>query len=448
MENPPSLAIVPQPESSPDVKQPNEAEDVHNEAQKASITPYPQDVFGNEEHAEIRYKVLTWWQCSILMVAETISLGVLALPRAVASLGLAPALSVLLGLGAVATYTGYVIAQLKWKYPHVSSAADAGQLLFGKAGRAVFFWSNMMYLVFIMASHLLTFTVAMNTITRHATCSIIFGVVGLVISCLLAIPRTLERMTWLSFVSFASIIAAVLTTMIAVGIRNTPPPIKATTETNLVSGFTAAANIVFSFSSHNTFFTIISELRDPRDFPKSLALLQSLDMTIYVIAAVVSYCYTGKDVPSPALGAAEPLISRIAYGIALPTHSTDHHRRSHHGHIACKSIYVRVFAGTDRMHKRDLVAVGSWVAIALGVWIAAWIIASAIPVFNNLLSLIVSIFASWFSFGLPGIFWLWMNRGRWFASARKTALTVLNIFCICIAIILCGLGLYTSGKAI
>jgi hypothetical protein len=42
-------------------------------------------------------------------------------------------------------------------------------------------------------------------------------------------------------------------------------------------------------------------------------------MTIYVVAAVVIYCYTGRDVPSPALGAAGPLISRISYGIALPT---------------------------------------------------------------------------------------------------------------------------------
>lgn len=59
------------------------------------------------------------------------------------------------------------------------------------------------------------------------------------------------------------------------------------------------------------------------------------------------------------------------------------------GHIACKSIYTRVFAGTDRMHKRDMMAVGSWIGIALGLWIVAWIIAEAIPVFSNLLSLMV-----------------------------------------------------------
>jgi hypothetical protein len=42
------------------------------------------------------------------------------------------------------------------------------------------------------------------------------------------------------------------------------------------------------------------------------------------------------------------------------------------------------------MHKRDFTAVGSWVGIAAGLWLVAWIIAEAIPVFNNLLSLIVS----------------------------------------------------------
>lgn len=60
-------------------------------------------------------------------------------------------------------------------------------------------------------------------------------------------------------------------------------------------------------------------------------------------------------------------------------------------HVAAKSIYIRIFAGTDRMHKRDFAAVGSWVGIAAALWLLAWIIAEAIPVFNNLLSLIVKI---------------------------------------------------------
>jgi hypothetical protein len=32
-----------------------------------------------------------------------------------------------------------------------------------------------------------------NTITNHGTCTIVFGVVGLIISCLAALPRTAEK---------------------------------------------------------------------------------------------------------------------------------------------------------------------------------------------------------------------------------------------------------------
>lgn len=41
------------------------------------------------------------------------------------------------------------------------------------------------------------------------------------------------------------------------------------------------------------------------------------------------------------------------------------------------------------MHKRDLVAIGSWVVLAVCLWIVAAINAEAIPVFSSLLTLIV-----------------------------------------------------------
>jgi hypothetical protein len=100
------------------------------------------------------------------------------------------------------------------------------------------------------------------------------------------------------------------------------------------------------------------------------------------------------------------------------------------------------------MHKRDFVAVGSWVAIALCLWIIAWIIASAIPVFSNLLSLITALFASWFTYGLSGIFWLYMNKGVWFSNWKKTSLTMVNLLAVATGAVLCGMGLWVSGKAL
>ncbi|KAF4220506.1 hypothetical protein CNMCM8980_001174 [Aspergillus fumigatiaffinis] len=413
---------------------------------KYDATPaYRQDAFGDESNAEVKYKVMKWWQCGLLMVAETVSLGVLSLPAAVAGLGLVPSVILLVSLGIVSTYTGYVLGQFKLSFIWVQNMGDAGEVVFGSWGREILGAAQVLFLVFVMASHLLTFVIAMNTITGHGTCSIVFGVVGMVVSFILSLPRTLAKMSWLSLVSFTSIISAVIICMIGVIIKHPGGKVMATVDTDLVHGFSAVTNIVFAFSGHAAYFGLMAELKDPRDFPKALMLLQSVDVCLYIVAAIVIYIYGGASISSPALGSASPIVSKVAYGIALPTIII---AGVINGHVAFKYVYIRIFQGTSRIHQRDWVAVSSWVAIALSLWIVAWIIAEAIPVFSNLLSLITALFASWFTYGLSGIFWLYLNRGKYLCSPRKMFLTVVNLFCVVFAAVLCGLGLYVSGKAI
>lgn len=46
--------------------------------------------------------------------------------------------------------------------------------------------------------------------------------------------------------------------------------------------------------------------------------------------------------------------------------------------------------------------------------------------FNDLLGLISALFASWFTYGLSGVFWLYMNHGQYFSNKKKMALTAVN----------------------
>ncbi|KAJ5126064.1 hypothetical protein N7526_008241 [Penicillium atrosanguineum] len=403
-----------------------------------------EDPFGDEEFAEVKYRTLYWWQCGMIMIAETISLGILSLPSAVATLGLVAAVILIAGLGLLATYTGYVIGQFKLRYPHVHSMGDAGEIMFGtfgwgRFGREFLGTAQLLFLVFIMGSHILTFTVMMNTLTDHGTCSIVFGVVGLIISFIFALPRTLRKVSWFSFASFISILSALLITMIAIAIqRPGDGHVDATTKISAATGFLAVTNIVFAYAGHVAFFGFISEMQKPTDYPKTLYMLQATDTILYIIAAVVIYYYGGNDVKSPALSSTSPITAKVAYGIAIPTIVI---AGVINGHVAAKYIYVRLFRGSDRMHKRSFVSVGSWVGITLVLWIVAWIIAEAIPVFNNLLSLITALFASWFTYGLSGIFWLFLNRGRYVSSPRKIFLTILNLLIVGIGGCLCGMGL-------
>ncbi|KAJ6150932.1 hypothetical protein N7470_007526 [Penicillium chermesinum] len=383
------------------------------------VVPQFQDAFGDEANAEVKYKTMEWWQAGMFMIAESVSLGVLSLPGTLAQLGLAPALILIIGLGLLATYTGYVIGQFHRRYPHIQNLADAGDVLMGAFGRELFGIGQLLFSIFIMGSHILTFSVMMNTITEHGTCTMVFTTVGFVICMVCSLPRTMKNMTYISCCSFVSIVTAVIITMVGVSVQDHGyTAIKATIDTDLYRAFTAVTNIVFAYCAHVAFFGLLAEMREPRDFPKALYMLQGFEIIFYTIAAVVIYYYAGQSA-----------------GVV-------------NGHVGLKYIYVRLFRGTDRMHRRDLFSIGSWVAIGLSCWIIAWIIADAIPVFNNLLSLISSLFASWFSYGLGGVYWLHINRGRWFSSPRKIFLTALNMIIVLVGGCMCGLGLYVSGRAI
>ncbi|KAJ5094887.1 hypothetical protein N7532_007220 [Penicillium argentinense] len=404
------------------------------------------DAFGNEENAEIKYKTLKWWQCGLLMICESVSLGVLSLPSAVATLGLVPGVILIVGLGLLATYTGYNIGLMRERYPHIQNLADAGEILLGRLGRELFGAGQFLFCIFIMGSHILTFRVMMNTITNHGTCSIVFSLVGMIISLVLSIPRTMKGMIWISFCSFLSIFSAVMITIISVGVEQHPGRIiEATVDTTLYTAFQAVSNIVFAYCAHVAFFGLIAEMETPNDFKKSLFMLQGFEICLYLTAGVVVYCYVGKDVSSPALSSAGPLMKKVAFGIAIPTIVG---AGVVNGHIGLKYIYFRLCSKSDLIHQRNWKSIGLWLGLGVSCWIVAWIIAEAIPVFSDLNSLISALFASWFSYGLSGIYWLHLNRGQWFASPRKVAMTVLNVAIALFGLALCVLGLYASGTAI
>lgn len=60
-------------------------------------------------------------------------------------------------------------------------------------------------------------------------------------------------------------------------------------------------------------------MKDPAEWPKSLAMLQCSDTTLYVVAAIVIYWGAGTDVASPALGSTSDVVKKVAWGIAIPT---------------------------------------------------------------------------------------------------------------------------------
>jgi len=101
-------------------------------------------------------------------------------------------------ISALSWYTGYVIGQFKLRHPEIHSMGDAGELLLGRFGREFLGIGQLLLLIFLMASNIVTFNILMNVLTDHGTCTLVFGVVGLVICFLGALPRTMEKVYWMS----------------------------------------------------------------------------------------------------------------------------------------------------------------------------------------------------------------------------------------------------------
>ena len=122
--------------------------------------------------------------------------------------------------------------------------------------------------------------------------------------------------------------------------------------------------------------------------------MNSFAVCFYLTMSIVIYYYAGPHVASPALGSAPPLVTKIAYGIALPTIVV---AGVINGSVACKYVYFRMWAGTDVIYRNSAKSIGSWVGVCAVAWVLAWAVAEAIPNFNLLLGLIAAMFGSWYS---------------------------------------------------
>ncbi|EXJ57686.1 uncharacterized protein A1O5_12476 [Cladophialophora psammophila CBS 110553] len=115
------------------------------------------DPFGKDDEEEVKYRTLKWWQCSMIMIAETISLGILSLLSVLATIGMVPGAILIVGLGIVATYSGYVIRQFKAAHPWMQAMFSSNQRDRAAAiGREVLGAAQTIFLIFSMAGHILT----------------------------------------------------------------------------------------------------------------------------------------------------------------------------------------------------------------------------------------------------------------------------------------------------
>jgi amino acid permease len=152
---------------------------------------------------------------------------------------------------------------------------------------------DQLMLTAIAGSGMLSFSIAINAVSEHGACTVIFVAVGAVIAFLVASIQTLDKISWIGWIGVGSIISAVITLAVAVGVSDRPSAapqtgpfeidVKASANPGFIDAMNAINIILFAFSGTPCFFNIVGEMRNVKDYTKSVLVCQTGVTTIYLV---------------------------------------------------------------------------------------------------------------------------------------------------------------------
>ncbi|KAJ6137599.1 hypothetical protein N7471_004085 [Penicillium samsonianum] len=423
-----------------------DAEQMFPDGELAEMSDRDQEIYKTGVQ---KFNRLGWKRLTIVLIVEAIALGSLSIPSTFATLGMVAGVICCVGIGLIAVYTSYIIGQVKVKFPHISNYPEAGRMMFGRWGYEILYVMLCLELLLSAGSHCLTGSIAFTNITGSNICSVIFGFISAIILLLFAVPPTFSDMAILGYIDFASIILAIGITVIGTGV-------KAGDSTGLQAvdwsawpkesltfseAFIALSNIIFAYSFALCQFSFMDEMHTPTDFPKSVWALGLTEIFIYTVTGGLVYAFVGQDVKSPALLSAGSLLSRVAFGIALPVIFIS---GSINTVVLGRLVHGRVFKNSNIRFINTKMGWVTWLVVVTVLTILEFIVAQVIPFFDDLLSLISSLFISGFTFYFPAIMWFMFIRGEESSTGKKVLFGVINVCILLIGLIVLGAGTYSS----
>ncbi|KAM0323884.1 hypothetical protein ACHAQA_008465 [Verticillium albo-atrum] len=425
----------------------------------------------SEDGCAIQYRTCSWPKTAALLFSEYICLAIMSFPWAYSVLGLVPGLILTIFIAAAVLYTSLVLWQFCLRHPEVRDICDIGQMLFW-GQRWAWYATAVMFILnntFIQGLHVLIGAEYLNTMVTHGAprCStVVFSVIMAIISWLSSLPRTFDLLSKFAVASALFTFIAVILATIFAGIEDHPAGYDAAASgepivtavpvagTTFVAGMNAFLSISYTFIGQITLPSFIAEMRNPRDFPKALWACTVGEIIVFSVVGAVIYSNVGNQyMTAPAFGSlSNEVYKKVSFSFMIPTLIF---LGVLYAAVSSRFIFFRVFENNKRhVNEHTLVGWASWAGILLATWVAAFIIAEVIPIFTSLLSLMSSLFDSFFGFIFWGVAFFRMrsvDRAAGYGRPSKlgdAASVALNLFIILVGVVFLTVGTYASVEGI
>ena len=110
-----------------------------------------------------------------------------------------------ISMGVLATYTAYILIQFYRRYPSLRDVVDVARIMGGRPLEILVGVAHVLNLCLICASANVTLSIALNTMTEHALCTVGFIGIPMIMCWLLCMPRSLNFAGWFGIPATISI---------------------------------------------------------------------------------------------------------------------------------------------------------------------------------------------------------------------------------------------------
>ncbi|ODV76729.1 uncharacterized protein CANTADRAFT_86508 [Suhomyces tanzawaensis NRRL Y-17324] len=319
----------------------------------------------------------------------------------------------------------------------------------------------------------------LSQVTKGKGCYTILILVWALAGMIVGQIRTLQKFGFLANFAIWLNVFVIIATMVSVAhmapnyAANPGVPIGPVITKAVVSGsgtgqfsnqLVACMNIVYSYGGAIVFIEFMAEMRRPYDFWKGMILAQSFIFIVYLIYGLFVYSQLGQFVVNPAnqgiSGYAMQTVTNVFNFVSAVIAA------ALYGNIAIKVIFNTCIEKTFHVIALSVQRV-IWTVSVVVYWALAFVIASAIPQFSALTSLVGAVCILQFTYTFPPLIKLifdlricdleinqgtstsWFNMKRIFNAYKpKFFLNTLHILFFLASLATAGLGIYSSAETL
>lgn len=385
-------------------------------------------------------KKMSWKTAGLIQLCDVVGVGVLGLGSTVASVGILPAVFLLLFYSVCCTYSGFILQEVFLVYRHGHSYP----LMAKYVSNNNFWFKNLVRLLFYLFI-LLNLAQYVNLLSASVQalfinlklCSYLYGLVALVMVLPLNQLRTLNDNRSIQVVNSLCITLVIVISVMYIWLNlhkvQRSPLQLVNPNVNFHVAISAVSQFFYALTGNIIFPQIMAEMEKPETFYKAFSISVPYQVVMYALASISQYAYYGPELSQKSILIFEaipmdnPLYGTCAFLLLIHVMCT---------YLINATIVARVWhfqLDKESVNSKNVKGSAVWFGCTVLVAIFAWMVSSSIPNFLTMMDFVSALVASPCGFILPVVFLLLTRRNtdrstkewEWFVL---TFLVILALF--------------------